>query len=131
MRLLIASAVNQIGFFALAEAAARGHEVCATRRRRRFAEDPAPVRWVDAPVDCAPEGLIFCGPLDLAAPLVEQLAPHGLKVVVAISSASIHFKQRSPDPADRAMVSRLRAGEAALRAACANDTNVLSMRIPP
>lgn len=118
MRLLIASAVNQIGFFALAEALARGHQVFASRRSRRFAQDPAPVTWVDTPEQHAPEGLIFCGPLDLAAPLVEKLAPHGLKAVVAFSSASIHFKQRSTDPDDRKLVARLREGEAALRAAC-------------
>lgn len=118
MRLLVASAVNQIGFFALPEALARGHEVFATRRSRRFAQDPASVTWVDSPVDHAPEGLIFCGPLSLAAPLVEQLAPHGLKAVVAFGSASIHFKQRSTDPDDRVLVARLREGEAALRAIC-------------
>jgi len=118
MRLLVASAVNQIGFFALPEAVTRGHEVFATRRNRRFAQDPAPVTWVDTPERHAPEGLIFCGPLNLAAPLVERLAPHGLKTVVAFGSASIHFKQRSTDPDDRMLVARLREGEATLRAAC-------------
>lgn len=118
MRLLIASAVNQIGFFALQQASARGHQVFATRRSRRFAEDPAPVSWTDDPEAAAPEALIFCGPLNLAAPLVEKLAPHGLKAVVAFGSASIHFKQRSSDPDDRDLINRMRDGEAGLRAVC-------------
>ena len=117
MRLLISAAVNQIGFFALARAAALGMDVRATRRRRCFQTDPASITWLEDP-DAA-EAMVHCGPLAPAALMVDRLGPKGLKVAVAFSSASIHFKAGSSDPREAAMVDSLRKGEEAFAQACA------------
>ena len=116
MRIVISAAVNQIGFFALGRAAALGMDVRATRRRRCFQTDPAPVTWQDAPD--ASDALVHSGPLRLAAGMVDRLGPNGLRAAVAFSSASIHFKGASTDPAEARMVGGLRQGEEDFARAC-------------
>lgn len=129
MHLVVSAATSQIGHFVLQQACEQGLQVTATRRRRRFADAPAAVRWVEdaalkranAPAPQSPvDALIHCGPLALAAETVDALAPHGLKAAAAFSSSALRYKGASPASSDRVMIRDLQAAETAFLDRCAD-----------
>lgn len=89
----------------------------------REGELPAP-----GPLPAVP-AIASLGPLDAFAAWFEgsALAPAR---VVALGSTSVHGKAGSPDPAERALVARLREAEARLAAACAARGTALTLLRP-
>lgn len=77
----------------------------------------------------ATKAIASLGPLDAFAAWFEAsgAAPER---VVALGSTSVHGKAGSPDPAERALVERLRAAEQRLAAACAARGSVLTLLRP-
>jgi len=81
--------------------------------------------WVVADLyrDAIPFGgetVLSAGPLDGLLAWLGRENPRGLKRIVALSSTSVHTKQDSADPQERALAARLRDAEALLIAWCAS-----------
>jgi len=118
----VAGATSQLGVFLLPRLRAAGIGVVALSRRAPVSP-PAfdeGLTWAradalpatDADIRC----LVSCGPLDVAALLVERLP--GLERVVAFSSSSVHRKAGSADAIERAAMAGLAAAESRLTALC-------------
>ena len=85
----------------------------------------APPRWVTAdlyrdPIHFGGETVLSAGPLDGLVAWLGRENPRGLRRIVALSSTSVHTKQDSADPQERALAARLRDAEALLVAWCAS-----------
>ncbi len=119
---LVAGASGAIGRFLLPRLLAAGHEVIALSREQRGSNDPH-LRWIVGHLDGALPSLpaldaIFsCGPLDAFARWFAQVSPPGRPRVIAFGSMSIESKRDSADPAEQALVARLREAEQRLIAA--------------
>jgi nucleoside-diphosphate-sugar epimerase len=82
-------------------------------------------RWLAAdlyrdPVPFAGDLVLSAGPLDGLVAWLGRENPRGLRQIVALSSTSVHTKQASTDPQERALAARLRDAEALLIAWCAS-----------
>ncbi len=91
----------------------------------RTPNDTDGVRWLTADlfrdrIPFAGETLLSAGPLDGLVAWLGRENPRGLKRIVALSSTSVHTKQASGDPHERALAARLRDAEALLIAWCAS-----------
>lgn len=123
MTVLVFGGSSQIGCFLLPRLRARGEPVVALSRRPRAPE--AGVTWLsgslpgDVPAVTGVSAIVSFAPLLALAEWLAQaelpLAPR----VVATSSMSAESKLASEVSAERAISQQLRAGEAALAAACA------------
>lgn len=71
-------------------------------------------------IDFFGDTVLSAGPLDGLVAWLQRENPRGLKRIVALSSTSVHTKQDSSDPAERALAARLRDAEAMLVAWCAS-----------
>ena len=63
-----------------------------------------------------PETLIFCAPLWFLTPQLPALTAGGVRRIVAFSSTSMHAKATSAHTSEKALVTRLQEGEAAIHA---------------
>ncbi len=125
MTVLVIGASSQIGHFLLPRLLAGGEQVLALSRQPRTAQ--LDLRWLhgrlpdDVPALPPVSAIISCGPLQAFADWLARtplaLAPR----VVATSSMSAESKRESAVPAERELSRQLRAGEAALAAACARQ----------
>ena len=111
---LLFGATGPIGRRVLDRLLARGWQVTASSRG---APPPLPgVEWRQGALpDTAGAGtgfdaILSCGPLDLFSQWYAA-TPTGATPVVAFGSTSVHVKDRSPDPAERALAARLREAE--------------------
>lgn len=139
---LVTGASSQLGVFVLPRLRAAGFTVLAiSRQAPAQALQRAPgLYWLrpeQALSGAAVTGLVdmgcvrhlvSCGPLGLAAQLVERY--ESLRRVVAFSSSSVVAKAASGDAAEAAQVAELAAGEAALRAGCATRGAALLLLRP-
>jgi nucleoside-diphosphate-sugar epimerase len=85
----------------------------------------ARIAWVRGdlyrdPIAFAGDTVLSAGPLDGLVAWLGRANPRGLKRLVALSSTSVHTKQASDDPHERALAARLRDAEALLVAWCAS-----------
>ncbi|MCF6225629.1 MAG: hypothetical protein L3J22_04910 [Xanthomonadales bacterium] len=105
---VVIGASNQIGYFLIPVLLAEGRQVIAVSRQalpswfKCYANEPR-LQWCNMEqfMQCKLSGgvnLVSSGPLHLAGNLATKLAP---AKVIAISSASVLFKQHSPDSAER------------------------------
>jgi nucleoside-diphosphate-sugar epimerase len=133
----VTGATSQIGVFLLPRLRAAGHAVLAlSRRAPRPAGAPGDgpdggsaegsaqgLAWIhpdDLPDEARPPGietLVSCGPLELAARLVDSLP--SLRRVVAFSSSSVLSKAESRDAGERTAMADMAASERVLGEACA------------
>lgn len=118
--ILLLGATGLVGRAVLAAAPER--VVAVSRSPHRGERSP---RWLAAdlyrdPIPFAGETVISAGPLDGLVAWLGRDGPRGLKRIVALSSTSVHTKQDSADPAERALAARLRDAEALLIAWCAS-----------
>jgi nucleoside-diphosphate-sugar epimerase len=72
------------------------------------------------PIPFGGDTVLSAGPLDGLVAWLGRENPRGLKRIVALSSTSVHTKQDSGDPHERALAARLRDAEALLVAWCAS-----------
>jgi nucleoside-diphosphate-sugar epimerase len=123
MTVLVIGGSSQIGHFLLPRLLACGEPVLALSRRVRQAQPE--LTWLSGQLPAAVPALpplsaiLSCGPLQ---PLADWLANTPLADaprVIATSSMSAETKRASSVPAERELSRQLRAGEAALAAACA------------
>jgi nucleoside-diphosphate-sugar epimerase len=115
--ILLLGASGMVGRAVLAEAPER---VVAVSRSPQ-----AMSRWLVAdlyrdPIPFAGQTVLSAGPLDGLVAWLGRESPRGLKRIVALSSTSVHTKQDSADPQERALAARLRDAEALLVAWCAS-----------
>lgn len=118
--ILLLGASGLVGRAVLAEA---GDGLLAVSREARA--DTAGRRWRVAdlyrdPIPFAGDTVLSAGPLDGLVAWLGRENPRGLKRIVALSSTSVHTKQDSADPHERALAARLRDAEALLVAWCAS-----------
>ena len=118
--LLVLGASGPIGHFLLPRLLDSGIAVMAVSRRRPFSTR-AGLTWIQhdlasgpAPVEA--DILISAGPLPLA--VRQARATPGLGRIIAFSSAGVRFKQQSPDPVERELITALGQAESDLRALC-------------
>jgi nucleoside-diphosphate-sugar epimerase len=117
---LVLGGRSQVGYFLLGRLARAGVDACAAGRG---AAPPwlGAARWTraDLHVDALPDAatILGAGPLDGLVAWLERERPRP-RVVVALSSTSVHTKADSDDPAERALVRDLRDAEARLAAWC-------------
>lgn len=129
---LVLGASGAVGSFLLTRLARAGFAAIAVSRRAPTATTPG-ATWLqhDLQRRAAPAEsrvLLSAGPLHLAAAQVEAM--RGVRRVVALSSASVRFKQRSPDAAERRTIAALIEHEARLREACARRGAALTLLRP-
>ena len=110
---LVLGATAQVGHFLVPRLAEAGAPVVAVSRRVPTESRPG-VMWMQQDLQhetarVQAGTMISCGPLDLAAR--QARATPGLRRIVALSSASVHFKRRSGDPVERAVIDELVAAE--------------------
>lgn len=118
---LVLGGRSQVGYFLLRRLAASAVPALATGRG-------APPAWLgaaawtraDLHADAQPAAptVLCAGPLDGLVAWLERANP-ALRVVVALSSTSVHTKADSEAPAERALVRHLHDAEARLAAWCA------------
>ncbi|ODS63185.1 MAG: hypothetical protein ABS41_08485 [Arenimonas sp. SCN 70-307] len=101
---------------------------------RRPPASAGPVHWragaLPGPLELPACGAIASlGPLDAFAAWFEGSAQAPARVV-ALGSTSVHGKAGSPDPAERALVERLRGAEQRLAAVCAARGSALTLLRP-
>jgi nucleoside-diphosphate-sugar epimerase len=118
--ILLLGASGLVGRALLAAAPERVVEVS----RSPHATEGMP-RWLAAdlyhdPIPFRGETVLSAGPLDGLVAWLGRENPRGLKRIVALSSTSVHTKQDSGDPQERALAARLRDAEALLVAWCAS-----------
>jgi nucleoside-diphosphate-sugar epimerase len=121
---LVLGATGAVGRCLLARLSEVGVPIIAVSRRVPEAELPN-VMWMQHDLEREPlkvetHVLLSAGPLALARRQLERLP--AVRRVIALGSASVRFKQDSPDPAERAMMreladAELRLGEWAERRA--------------
>ena len=119
--ILVLGASGAVGSFLLTRLARAGFPTIAVSRRAPTAIAPG-TTWLQHDLErrAAPAEsrvLLSAGPLHLAAAQVEAM--RGVRRVVALSSASVRFKQRSRDAAERRTIAALIESEAQLRETCA------------
>jgi nucleoside-diphosphate-sugar epimerase len=129
---LVLGASGAVGSFLLTRLARAGFPAIAVSRRAPTTTAPG-TTWLQHDLErrAAPAEsrvLISAGPLRLAAAQVEAM--RGVRRVVALSSASVRFKQRSPDAAERRTIAALIESEARLREACARRGAALTLLRP-
>lgn len=123
MTILVFGASSQIGHFLLPRLLASGEPVLALSRQPR--PPLAGMTWLQGTLpDRVPElprlsAIISFGPLQGLADWLAHAVLADAPRVVATSSMSAETKRESSVPAERALARQLRAGEAALAAACA------------
>ncbi|WP_051414315.1 NAD-dependent epimerase/dehydratase family protein [Pseudoxanthomonas suwonensis] len=132
-RALLFGGTGPIGRRVLARLQARGWQVVALSRG---AAPPLPgVEWRQGalPGSAGPgdgfEAILSCGPLDLFSQWYAA-TPTGPTPVVAFGSTSVHVKDRSPDPAERALAARLREAEERLAATAAGRDAAVTLLRP-
>jgi nucleoside-diphosphate-sugar epimerase len=118
--ILLLGASGMVGRALLAAAPER---VVAVSRMPNVSAGPP--RWLAAdlyrdPISFTGETVLSAGPLDGLVAWLGRQNPRGLKRIVALSSTSVHTKQGSGDPHERALAARLRDAEALLIAWCAS-----------
>ena len=118
--ILLLGASGLVGRAVLADAPER--TVAVSRSVHAGGRAPS---WVVADLyrDAIPFGgetVLSAGPLDGLLAWLGRENPRGLKRIVALSSTSVHTKQDSADPQERALAARLRDAEALLVAWCAS-----------
>lgn len=117
---LLLGATGQVGHFLIARLLEAGAPVIAVSRRVPD-YSRAGLTWLQQDLDREPAPvqahvLISAGPLELALKQAGRMP--GLDRVVALSSASVLFKQASPDRDEREMIRRLAETETELEALC-------------
>lgn len=123
MTVLVFGASSQIGHFLLPRLSARGDAVVAVSRMRHA--DTAGARWIEGqlpdgvPPLPAADAIVCFGPLQPFARWLAATAPANRPTIVATSSMSAQSKADSDVPAERAIATLLRQGEAELADACA------------
>lgn len=121
-RVLVIGASCQVGRFLLPLLREEGLEVHAASRHARASTDGVTWHRVELPAPMPgpfPWDGIFCfAPLDATAQWLSTLDAKPAAAIVATSSMSVLTKKASADPAERALVARLEAGEGALRREC-------------
>jgi nucleoside-diphosphate-sugar epimerase len=118
--LLLLGASGLVGRAVLAEGAAG---VVAVSRRGGPGGESAVRLAADLyrdPIPFSGDTVLSAGPLDGLVAWLGRENPRGLKRIVALSSTSVHTKQDSGDPHERALAARLRDAEALLIAWCAS-----------
>ncbi len=110
---LVLGATGAVGRGLLARLSDVGVPIIAVSRRVPDAELPN-VMWMQhdlarEPLKVETHVLLSAGPLSLTRRLVERLP--AVRRVIALGSASVRFKQDSPDPAERAMMRELADAE--------------------
>ncbi len=118
--ILLLGASGLVGRAVLAEGAAG---IVALSRRAAAGAEAAGGLTADLYRDPIPFGgdtVLSAGPLDGLVAWLGRENPRGLKRIVALSSTSVHTKQDSADPHERALAARLRDAEALLIAWCAS-----------
>lgn len=124
MTILVVGGSSQIGHFLLPRLRAGGEQIVALSRLPRPAQEG--VEWLPGcmpdSVPALPElsAIIGFGPLQALADWLLRASLHGRPRVIATSSMSAETKRDSTVPAEREISRQLRAGEAALAAACAH-----------
>ncbi|MBC6981051.1 NAD-dependent epimerase/dehydratase family protein [Caulobacter sp. 17J80-11] len=121
----VLGATSLVGRFALPRLAAAGRRVAAVSRRPGEAQPD--VDWIGADLEgpelaalpAAREVLSLSPIWLLSTRVLETLRDRGMTRLVAFSSTSRFTKERSPDPAERAVAARLADGEARVEAFCA------------
>jgi len=123
MTILVFGGSSQIGHFLLPRLCAGGEQVLALSRKPR--SNPVGLEWLagslpeSMPALPPLSAIVSFGPLQALADWLAQTSLTGSPRLVATSSMSAESKQDSCVPADREISRQLRAGEAALIAACA------------
>jgi nucleoside-diphosphate-sugar epimerase len=115
--LLVLGATSLVGRFALPRLTAAGIGHAPVSRRAR----PG---WVQADIETTggraalrrAETVLSLSPIWLLPEVIDTLKAGGMKRLIAFSSTSIETKALSSHPAEQAVVARLLAGEAAVRA---------------
>lgn len=118
---LVLGASGPVGGFLLDRLLGAGAPVIAVSRRAP-ATSRSGLTWLQQdlrrePVAAQAGVMLSAGPLPLAASQVRRLP--GLGRVVALGSASIHFKPDSPDPDEAGAIAALSTAEAELEQECA------------
>ena len=129
---LVTGATSQLGVFLLPRLETEGMDITALSRS--VSDGPVQVtekvRW-QPPSNHGPaefDFLVSCGPLDLAAELVEK--NEDLKKAVVFSTTSVFTKPNSADARERETVNRIAAQENRLKSSCA-DRGVALVIIRP
>jgi nucleoside-diphosphate-sugar epimerase len=129
---LVTGATSQLGVFLLPRLETEGMDITALSRS--VSDGPVQVtekvRW-HHPSNHGPaefDFLVSCGPLDLAAELVEK--NEDLKKAVVFSTTSVFTKPNSADAQEREIISRIAAQENRLKSTCA-DRGVALVIIRP
>jgi len=116
-RLLVLGATSLVGRFALPRLEAAGLAYSAVSRSARAS-------WIEADIE-TPDGraalphaeaVLSLSPIWLLPAALEALKANGLRRLIAFSSTSVVTKAQSTNAAEQAVVARLQAGEAAVRA---------------
>lgn len=129
MKIVVAAAVSQIGYWVLRQAANEGHEVIAGYRRRRFERPVANEVWVAMdlhhPADDlvgAPAGgadvFIHCGPPQFSARAARLAAMMNCHAVIAFGSTSALYHDLPRPHGDPVKAAMLRRMEQEFDAAC-------------
>ena len=110
---LVLGATGAVGRLLLSRLAEAGAPAIAVSRRVPDAEWPG-VLWLQhdlatEPLRAESQVLLSAGPVSLARRQLERLP--SVRRVVALGSASVRFKQDSPDPTERAMMRELADAE--------------------
>ncbi len=121
--IVVTGASSQIGFFLLPQLLAAGHTVLAVSRQQiptyfNKLKHQRQLQWLSVQqLDALPEGanfsLVSAGPLSLATQILAKFTPDK---VLAISTASIYFKQTSIDSEEREAMAGIKLAEENLRA---------------
>ncbi len=119
---LVLGASGQIGRLLVPRLLDAGHEVLALSRQPRTSAR-AGLAWLAGDLNAAMPDLprvaaiLSLGPLDGLAKWLAGAGLAGAPRLIAFGSMSVLAKRDSPDPAERALVARLHAGEQAVIAA--------------
>ncbi|NEX92852.1 NAD-dependent epimerase/dehydratase family protein [Caulobacter sp. 17J65-9] len=123
----VLGATSLVGRFALPRLTMASRRVAAVSRRPGEARPG--VHWIGVDLEgpdlsVVPEAreVLSLSPIWLLSPRVlEALRERGMTRLVAFSSTSRFTKERSPDPAERAVAARLAEGEARVEAFCSTS----------
>ncbi|MEM7018063.1 MAG: NAD-dependent epimerase/dehydratase family protein [Pseudomonadota bacterium] len=124
MKIIVAGASNQIGYFLLPRLSQAGHQVIALSRQQHQ-DEYVDIEWVQLDLHAAtplvPEtdAWVHAGPLHLLPSILRKL-PEGRcpQRVIAFSSTSRLSKVDSQDSAETLIAQQLASAEAELRAIC-------------